>query len=132
MVLRWCILLLVLLLPGCFLGESIPLGAPFDLPLGKRVLLRGEDLSITFQEVLEDSRCPLGVTCFWEGRVVFTVVVEEQGEEGHFTVTLHPTDFPHAEYWKAYRFTFLDFGPEREVGVEIPLHAYRLTVMVER
>lgn len=121
---KWCILLLVFFLSGCFSGESIRLGIPFDLPLEKEVLLQGGGLSIILKEVLEDSRCPLGVACFWEGRVVLRIVVEKQGEREGFTVTLHPADFPHVERWGTYRFTFLDLEPEREGEVEIPPRAY--------
>jgi hypothetical protein len=35
--------------------------------------LNGEDLKVTFKEVLEDSRCPEGTDCFWAGEVKIAV-----------------------------------------------------------
>lgn len=43
---------------------------------------------ITFVRVAEDSRCPTGVTCIWEGDAL--VELEIRGEDGGAeTVTLH-------------------------------------------
>ena len=40
-----------------------------------------ENHSITFKEVLEDSRCPTGVNCVWAGRAKISVEVSKEGEE---------------------------------------------------
>lgn len=45
------------------LGESITLG----------------EATITFKEVLEDSRCPKDVNCFWAGRIRILVDIEKEG-----------------------------------------------------
>ena len=52
--------------------------------IGVRVAL-GEtveigDVSVKFTEVLEDSRCPEGVTCVWAGRVRVLVDISEEGK----------------------------------------------------
>ncbi|RFN59069.1 hypothetical protein [Marixanthomonas ophiurae] len=47
------------------------------IALGETVKTNGH--SITFLEVLEDSRCPINVTCIWEGRVKVKVKVEAEG-----------------------------------------------------
>lgn len=49
------------------------------IPLGKTVETNG--YSITFLEVLEDSRCPTNVTCIWEGRVKVKVKVQADGKD---------------------------------------------------
>ncbi|MAN58203.1 MAG: hypothetical protein CMC08_00005 [Flavobacteriaceae bacterium] len=48
------------------------------VPLGETVNF--EEVAITFNEVLEDSRCPKYVDCIWAGRV--RVVVEISEENG--------------------------------------------------
>ncbi len=45
--------------------------------LGETVLIKG--IAIKFLEVLEDSRCPTGVTCIWAGRAIVNVEVENNG-----------------------------------------------------
>jgi len=48
-------------------------GESFELMLNESAKLDGEDLKITFTEVLEDSRCPEGTDCFWAGEVKIAV-----------------------------------------------------------
>lgn len=47
------------------------------LGLGEETMV-GE-LQIHFKEVLEDSRCPTGTECFWEGRAKILVEASEDG-----------------------------------------------------
>ena len=46
------------------------LNRPFRLKLGQSALLEPLGLEVEFLEVVEDSRCPSGVTCVWEGRAI--------------------------------------------------------------
>jgi hypothetical protein len=128
---RWAFALLVLFVSGCMAFQDVRLGVPFRLTYGERKTIEPEGLNITFQELIEDSRCPRGVVCFWEGRVVFTLKVETGKDEGVLTFTLRPSEFPGKVCWGSYCFTALSLEPEQEVGVEIPLVAYCLTLLVE-
>lgn len=47
-------------------GE-VNLGEEFKLGVGKSAAVKGEGLGIEFVAVAEDSRCPQGVDCIWEG-----------------------------------------------------------------
>jgi hypothetical protein len=66
-------LFLVLVLAACA-GRS-PVGPQvsaslddsFVLHVGEQVTFGSEPLRLFFDEVVEDSRCPLQVTCVWEG-----------------------------------------------------------------
>jgi len=59
------ILLLVILSLPAHAGH--PFGQPFDLHVGAALELGDDTLNVGFVGILEDSRCPEGVTCFWEG-----------------------------------------------------------------
>ena len=84
------ILLLFLALAGCATTSDEvrarleAIEAPFRVPgtvaarLGEEV--RVNDLSIRPLEVLEDSRCPIDVTCIWAGRVRVRVAISGAGE----------------------------------------------------
>lgn len=48
------------------------------LSLGEEITVGS--LRVQFKEVLEDSRCPKGTTCFWQGRVKILTTVREEGE----------------------------------------------------
>lgn len=46
---------------------GVKLGEEFKLGIGKTAALEGEGVEIEFVSVVEDSRCPRGVDCIWEG-----------------------------------------------------------------
>lgn len=48
------------------------------IPLGENVTLG--DTSIQFMEVLEDSRCPEGATCIWEGQCKVKILITDKGD----------------------------------------------------
>lgn len=88
-----CLLLFLPLLAGCTSapgGFEVGLGEEFLLPIGQEARITGENLRISFEDVIEDSRCPLNVTCIWEGRassivqftydsITYRVVLNEPG-----------------------------------------------------
>lgn len=49
------------------------------IPLGKTIEI--DETLITFERVVEDSRCPRKVQCVWAGRARVEVVVEQEDEE---------------------------------------------------
>lgn len=49
------------------------------LALGDSINIDG--VLVKFAEVIEDSRCPVNVTCVWEGRAKVKVEVTEEGME---------------------------------------------------
>jgi len=48
----------------------------FVLHGGQEVTIRGTDLRLRFTDVLEDSRCPTEVECFWTGQARIAVQAE--------------------------------------------------------
>ena len=51
----------------------------FDLGVGKTAIVKGENISIRFDSVTEDSRCPTGVTCIWAGQAKCNMSVTVKG-----------------------------------------------------
>jgi len=53
----------LLILPACQPGQvSAALGQEFNLRLGQKAVITGEDFMLEFAAVQEDSRCPTGAT----------------------------------------------------------------------
>ena len=81
--LRALVLLAALTLMVCSVAQADPsehgLNEPFSLGGGQEAAIRGEGLRLQFTEVLEDSRCPKLVACFWTGQARIAVAVEESG-----------------------------------------------------
>src|SRR6185312_11912344 len=57
------------------------LGQEFPLSGGKEATIAGENLRVRFTDVLEDSRCPTEVECFWTGQARIALAVEPAGRE---------------------------------------------------
>jgi hypothetical protein len=59
------------------------------VPMGETVILKG--ISIKFLEIVEDSRCPTGVNCFWAGRAIVKVQVTSNGNAEEKTLIFGET-----------------------------------------
>ncbi len=55
------------------------LGTEFTLGGGQEAVLSTDDLRVRFTDVLEDSRCPTEVECFWTGQARIAVHVRPAG-----------------------------------------------------
>lgn len=67
----------VALLLGCA-GKTHALDQPFTLAIGEQ--RRVEKVTVALESLVEDSRCPDGVQCIWEGRTTFVVAMSAAGE----------------------------------------------------
>ncbi len=77
---------LALALVGCQMSheadadpDEFMLGQEFVLGGGQEAAFSGNDLSVRFSELLEDSRCPTEVECFWTGQARIAVIVQPTG-----------------------------------------------------
>ena len=123
-----------LMITGCSsraVEGGVRLGEEFSLSIGQKAAIRGENLQITFLEVLEDSRCPKDVTCIWEGRATSVVSIVsnntteiELSEPG---LTVSPYQYTFRDYWITFHLL-----PYPEVGKEISKEQYRLTMSVNK
>jgi hypothetical protein len=59
-------------------GAAPRLGEPFQLGVGESATIEAEGLRIEFLEIVEESRCPLDVTCIQAGRAMVRVAVGDE------------------------------------------------------
>jgi hypothetical protein len=92
--------LLTLALVGCQADRradadpvEFAVGQEFSLSGGQEATIVGENLRLRFTEVLEDSRCPTEVECFWTGQARIAVAVEPTGASPT-TVEFNPNPAP--------------------------------------
>lgn len=102
--------------------ESIPLaqGSPVALRQGVRV----GDLTVTPQDVLEDSRCPINARCTWAGRLVVRARIDGAGWRDTADLTLGETFGTHGT---VIALTAGEPAPEAGAGREIAKANYRFT-----
>ncbi len=131
------VIVFVALLPAssaCRLGDTEAiLGQQFSLAIGQGAQITGENLKISFKEVIEDSRCARDVVCIWEGRVVSLLEITRDGAVTEITLTQPGlTDQPAVESHQGYIFTFgVEPYPE-EADKPIESGEYRLLLTLSK
>lgn len=76
------ILIFLLLVSAFSFSQENSVESPLiaiKIPLGETIQI--ENHTITFKEVLEDSRCPIGVNCVWAGRAKISVEISNEKNE---------------------------------------------------
>jgi hypothetical protein len=125
----------VLLLAACASppGETnAELGQEFSLILDQSASIVGEPLKIRFLEIINDSRCPKGVNCAWEGEV--TCLVEITYFESLYRKVLTQPGLieePANADFKEYEIAF-DVQPYPEAGRQIAKKDYRLQMVINK
>lgn len=124
----------LLLLASCGTSPAAPrsvrLGEPFTLAPGQTAQVEGTGLSVTFEGVSADSRCPVDVTCVWEGDAVVDVSARPDADPRR---ELHTSGryASEAEVGE-YRMRLVELAPVPRAGASPAPGDYRATLVVTR
>ncbi len=114
---------------GCS-SNVVSLGEEFSLRMGESASVKGEDMQMRFVEVTEDSRCPTGVVCVWEGRVSCLVGITYRGSLHRVELTEPgPTARPAEYVFEEYRIAY-HVEPYPQAGTEISAEEYHLNLRI--
>jgi hypothetical protein len=97
-----------------------------------------DNVTFGFGEITEDSRCPIGTVCVWEGRAVASLWASygasSRGREAEsFSLTLRAAQADLAtKTVLGMRFTLLEVEPYPKAAVRIDPKQYAITLQVER
>lgn len=93
-------------------GRSVALGQEFPIDVGESVSIAGEGLTVTYVELVTDSRCPPDVQCIWAGNATIGVALAKAGEPPA-SVQLNTTEGPTSAASSGYTVALLDlaWGP---------------------
>ncbi len=132
----WPFLLgLVLLSAGCGSPtepDPARLAQEFTLAPGGSARVADVDLTVSFDRVVSDSRCPVDVTCIWEGDAV-VVVTLSQPSRAQARLELHSSGrFARTARYGDLEIALVGLAPEPKAGSEIAQSAYRATFLVTR
>jgi len=128
------IAMVLVALTGCSgnkVAVTAGLGEIFTIGVGKSAQITGEDMTVTFNGVIGDSRCPQNVTCVWEGVASSNITIVYQDRE--YTVVLSSPGLTDQA-----RETFIDYtltyslNPYPREGEEISPKDYRLTLAITK
>ena len=118
------------------MAQEAQLNKLFILAGGQTIALTDADLQLTFTQVLEDSRCPKQVDCFWSGRIIIEITVQ-QGDEAPQTIALQTSTAPSEkkDTVEVLGYTIflenVDPYPD-DLDVTIPFEAYQARLMVRQ
>ena len=108
----------------------VPADSEITLAPGGRAQLAGTDFLVTFERVVQDDRCPVGVFCihFGDARVAFRA----RGAGSDTTVVLSTADTTSPAAIGPYRLELQALAPFKQQETAIPAAAYRATIRVSR
>jgi hypothetical protein len=107
-------------------------GEPFELKVHEASRLADENLSVRFDGVTEDSRCPVGVQCIWAGDAAVELTVERPPASTEM-LTLHTNDrFGRQAAYEGLVVRLVDLKPQPREGTTIAPEDYRVTLVVDR
>lgn len=121
------LILLPLLIVSCqnsITAISPEIGNPFKIKLGQTLEFQNADLSVTFEELLEDSRCPEGATCFWAGNGRIVIKLNELQTE------LNTYLDPQASNLHGYTIELLALAPYPKVNEQINEDDYTVELII--
>ena len=111
-------------------GEKVPLGREFTLAPGQSAVVE-DDVRLTLKSVADDSRCPVDVTCVWEGDAKVSVEIltpTPRSEHELHTSSRFDREATHG----AYRVTLVKLEPAPRSTATISQGDYRATFVVVR
>jgi hypothetical protein len=111
------------------------LNEPIVLAGGQEALIPSEKVRLRFTDVLEDSRCPTQVQCFWTGQARIEIEVQPNGS-GPTTVEFNTNPAP-GQTLKAvtvaqYSIELQSLGPYPQTPDSIAFEDYRATLVVRK
>ena len=109
------------------------LGEAFDLAFGDTGNCTCDNLSVSFADVLEDSRCPFPAefTCFWEGRAWLQMNVQLPDEQNTVELIMQGSGDDQArDTLSGFVFELLEVSPYPTSANPIPKRDYRIEMKV--
>jgi hypothetical protein len=129
--------LLLLVLPLVCCAQATPPAAEvtlrqeFKLRLGQTIRVKGEGLKVRFTSVVEDSRCPKGEQCIWQGNAKIRLEVTK-GEDKPVTFELSTEPGPQEATHLNYALKFVALDPYPGTGGQPAPEEYQATLAVDK
>lgn len=111
---------LLLLMSNCKTQTSITEASTVadntvTIGLEKQVKIPNSNVSLQFKEVMEDSRCPVNVTCVWEGVATVNMAGISGTQKTNFQVGTRdflPKNVTNSFTFSGYKFTLTELKPQ--------------------
>lgn len=124
---------IIVLLPACSgqpASQTADFGQKIILPFDQKVSLANNELVIRFVEVINDSRCPVGVQCLWAGEVSVKIEIEYQEQAKNMVLTQSEKSKSDTRFLD-FNISF-DIQPHPVANQQLKAADYRLHLVVTR
>ncbi|MFY9607850.1 MAG: hypothetical protein WAU45_04450 [Blastocatellia bacterium] len=117
--------------PGA--STRAPLGEEFKMKIGQHVMIEGRKLSIKFSAVLDESRCPTGVQCVWEGNAGVVVELSKKKKKlVQTTLNTNASIKPNQLEHKGYIIKLVGLNPYPKADQSIDPKDYEAVLVVTK
>jgi len=126
-------ILVLIPLSGCTKPavDEVSLDKEFTISVGQSVSVKGENLTITFVEVVSDSRCPTGATCIWAGEASSLIEITDSASTYRKVLTEPGSSSPTKADFTGYEVMF-NLLPYPVLGKETKAKDYLLQLTVSK
>jgi hypothetical protein len=110
------------------------LDGAFELKHNQTALMESENLSIKFTDVPEDSRCPVGVECIWQGQAGIDLEIKKQENEPEtirLTSNAGEPELAEKPVGDLY-IRLVKVEPAKTTDRELKLSDYKITLTISR
>lgn len=109
---------------GLLLGDTV------NIKLNETLYLDGENVSLKFDDVLQDSRCPLDVICIWEGNASVALILSENSNKHDIVLNTY-RPFGRDTTINNYKITLVDVHPYPMSDNTIDKSKYSVDILLE-
>jgi len=102
------------------------LGQEFELYYGQSKAVDNYSLTIKFKNVIEDSRCPEGAVCVWEGNA--KIAIEVSRKDFVLNTTLEPEEIEHL----GFKIRLIEVYPYPKIDEQIEFEDYKIKLIVDK
>jgi len=109
-------------------SEYLELNKSFDLSYGKCIKDYNKILTVCFDSIISDSRCPDGGICIWAGEAIarFNIKV---GLHGFRTIDLRLSN---DTLINGYKFSFVSLNPYPSIRHNISVNDYKARIVIHQ
>jgi len=113
------------------LTSKLILGDSIDLSISETIYNYESEISIKFDSVINDSRCPTNVTCIWEGNAAMKYSFSKYNNSISFVLNTNGgPNFKRDTVIFAYKIEFLNLYPYPEDPGEISQSDYFSKILI--
>ena len=117
-------------IPATETSITASLGQAFDIKVGQEASIFSQQLTLKFLSVSEDSRCPQGTICMWEGNGKVNIEVTATGQTSYVVELNTAMSLESEATYLNYYISLLDLRPYPSAESTIQQSEYIATVRV--